>query len=159
MYKNLSIVALLVAFGLVAARSTGLPASPPPPVIVAKQRLVNQTAPIPATTIFTPAHDGVYRLSVYATLTKSDPSSQAYWSFVADWTDDAGSEYFNGGVYYIFGNYPPQQFLNYNSQGPLGGLVVTIEAKAGTPVTFAMSQPGGPDNSAYSLYYTLEKIE
>jgi hypothetical protein len=65
MYKKLSIALLIVAFGLVAIRATGIPASTPTsPTIVVKRRLVNQTAPIATTTIFTPAHDGVYRLSL-----------------------------------------------------------------------------------------------
>jgi hypothetical protein len=157
MYKNISIALLLVAFGLVAAHSTGLPASSPTsPVIVVKRRLVNQTAPIPTTTIFTPAHDGVYRLSVYATLTKLDPSSQSTWNLNAAWTDDAGSEL--SGLGFQYGGGPIGQFC-----GPegylLGGVATTIEAKAGTPITYDMEQTGPLDSSAYSLYYVLEQIE
>ena len=36
---------------------------------------------------------------------------------------------------------------------------MTIEAKAGTPITYSVYQVGSPDNSAYSVYYVLEQIE
>jgi hypothetical protein len=39
-------------------------------------------------------------------------------------------------------------------------LVRIFEAKAGTPITYDVNQSGGPpDNSAYSLFYTLERLE
>jgi hypothetical protein len=160
MYKNSSIAVLLVAFGLVAARSTGLPASnPTSPVIVVKRRLVNQTAPIPTTTIFTPAHDGVYRLSVYATITKADPSSQSWWYYTLAWTDDAGPENPSANPIFNGNGASLGQFSNSFIGWPMGGSSTTIEAKAGTPITYTMGQSGGPDNSAYSLYYVLEQVE
>jgi hypothetical protein len=36
---------------------------------------------------------------------------------------------------------------------------MTIEAKAGTPIAYSVYQQGSPDNSAYSLYYVVERIE
>jgi hypothetical protein len=157
MHKNLSVALLIVAFGLVALRSTGTPtSSPTSPVIVAKRRLVNQTAPIPTTTIFTPGQDGVYRLSAYATITQSDPSSQSYWIWNPTWTDDAGPANCNGQCYVGAGNTPGQFQLQLGLQL---GVVMTIEAKAGTPISYSVYQQGSPDNSAYSLYYVLERIE
>src|SRR6266496_6591181 len=82
MYKTLCVVALLA--GLVALTGRSSSAAPAPftsPLIVAKGKLVNQTAPIPTTTIFTPNQTGLYRISVYVTLTKSDPSSQSFWNY------------------------------------------------------------------------------
>jgi len=38
-------------------------------------------------------------------------------------------------------------------------MVKTLEAKAGTPVTYDVTLSGPPDNSIYSLYYTLERLE
>jgi hypothetical protein len=55
MYKALCVAALLV--GLLALTGRSSSAAPAPftsPVIVAKGKLVNQTAPISTTTIFTP---------------------------------------------------------------------------------------------------------
>jgi len=51
------------------------------------------------------------------------------------------------------------QFANDTSSID-GGVVRTIEVRAGTPVTYDVVQGNGPpDNSAYSLYYTLERLE
>jgi hypothetical protein len=151
MYKNLSIALLIVAFGLVAIRSTGTQAPmATSPIIITKRRLVNQTAPIPTTTIFTSTHDGVYRLSVYATITQADPSSDSNWEWGAGWTDDAGAEISSSR--YVASDWFLGQF-------GVGGLVTIIEAKAGTPITYSMSQRSPADNSAYNLYYVLEQIE
>ena len=150
MHKNLFIALLLVAFAPVTAHS----ANPTSPVIVVKRRLINQTAPIPTTTIFTPAHDGVYRLSVYATLTKFDPNSQSNWQLNVNWTDDAGPE-LGWNVTWQSGSTVGQFYADTTS----GGAVSIIEAKAGTSITYTMEQMGPPDNSAYSLYYVLEQIE
>ena len=40
-----------------------------------------------------------------------------------------------------------------------GGTVIPFEAKAGTSITYSVTQCCNPDNSAYSLYYTLERLE
>src|SRR5882757_9204647 len=91
MYKTLCLAVLLLpGFALAQAPK---PATTPfsSPLIVAKGKLRNQSAPIPTTTIFTPTQDGLYRLSVYATVTKTDQSSQSYWFFNLGWTDDAES--------------------------------------------------------------------
>jgi hypothetical protein len=160
MNKTLCVVVLLLGTALAlsfgSASTTGTTSTSP--LIVAKRRLVNQTAPIPTTTIFTPAQDGVFRLSVYATLTGTDSSSQSYWQWGSAWTDDAGPQ--NPQQVYFSPNQDSitsGQFLGLDAIG--GGLLTTIEAKAGTPITFTVSQVGGPDNSAYSLYYVLEQIE
>jgi hypothetical protein len=144
--------ALALSFG---SASTPI-AGPTSPVIIVKRRLVNQTAPIPTTTIFAPAHDGVYRLSAYATITQADPNSQSYWIWNPTWTDDAGSANCNGQCYIGAGNTPGQFQLQLGLQL---GVVMTIEAKAGTPIAYSVYQQGSPDNSAYSLYYVLEQIE
>jgi hypothetical protein len=99
----------------------------------------------------------VYRLSVYATLTKSDSSSQSYWYFTLAWTDDAGPENAQS-LYEQNGSSAPGQFQLWWA-GLSGGLVTIVEAKAGTPITYTMSQAEGPDSSAYNLYYVLEQIE
>jgi hypothetical protein len=146
MYKALCIAVLLLPT-FVLAQS---------PQIVAKAKLSHQTAAIPTTTIYTPAQTGLYRLSVYATLTKTDPNSASYWLVNVSYTDDAGPYTLNQllftgsdneiGVIYLYGSFPV-------------GAVVPFEVKAGTPVTYSVTQNGPPDNSAYSLYYTLERLE
>jgi hypothetical protein len=125
-------------------------------VIVAKGKLTHRSAPIPTTTIFTPAADGLYRLSVYATITQIDSSSNSYWFYNVGWTNDGGAQDANSIIY----GYPqtPVQFI-WESTYDIGGPVLTFEAKAGAPVTHQVVQSGPPDNSAYSLYWVVERLE
>jgi hypothetical protein len=39
------------------------------------------------------------------------------------------------------------------------GATITLEAKAGTAITYSVDQVGAADGSAYALYYTLERLE
>lgn len=157
MYKTLCVAVLLLpTFALTQARnSAATPVSPP---IVARGKLVNQTAPIPTTTIFTSAQDGLYRLSAYATIIKADPSSSSSWDYLPSWTDDSGL--LNTANPLLFSS-PSNQYLGpfaWSDVGIFGGTLI-LEAKAGTPITYSVTQSGPPDNSAYSLYYTLERLE
>jgi hypothetical protein len=157
MYKTLCVVILLVGvFALAGRNSVASPAtSVTSPQIVAKGRLVNQTAPIPTTTIFTPAQNGLYRLSVYATVSKADASSSAFWFYSAGWTDEAGIE----SAFDLLNGYS-NTLGQFQSPGLYGGASLTFEAKAGTPVTYSVTHdPPSPDNSVYALYYTLERLE
>src|SRR5260370_16235237 len=150
MYQILCAAILLwPTFALAQAHGPETPPFPSP-LIVAKGKFANQTAPIPTTTIFTPNQTGLYRMNAYATLTVSDPNSQGSWCFSVSWTDDraAASE---GSC--TFQNSFPGPFL-WN--GSASGAVVVFEDKAGVPITYSISLLGLPDNSAYSLYYTLE---
>jgi hypothetical protein len=74
MNKKLCVAAIL--FALIVSAGHHSSAAPIKtfsyPVVVATGRLVNQTAPIQPTTILTPNQDGIYRLSVYGTLTRAD---------------------------------------------------------------------------------------
>ena len=159
MYKTLTVAALLLAAFAFTSGSRSADASPTTaigPAIVAKGKLVNQTAPIPTTTIFTPTQTGLYRLSIYATLTKTDPNSSSYWLVNASYTDDAGPYTLNSLLYTGSDNEIGPLWLFGSS--PVGA-VIPFEAKAGTPVTYSVTQNGNPDNSAYSLYYVLERLE
>jgi hypothetical protein len=160
MYKALSLAVLLLAvFAFTSdSKSVGaVPASPISPVIVARGKLVNQTEPYSAT-IYTPAQDGVYRLSAYATITVASAGSGSDWNYGYNWTDVTGQ--------------PQQVFFALNCDDTalaqcvlggqsfiigIGGIVTTIQANKGTPIVHSMS--GTPDGSAYSLYYVLERIE
>src|ERR1700674_1202503 len=91
MYKTLCVAVLLLP--TFALAQSGKPATPfTSPLIVAKAKLVNQTAAIPTTTIFTPTHSGLYRLSLYMTVSKIDPQSSTSRGFALAWTDDGGAE-------------------------------------------------------------------
>jgi hypothetical protein len=154
MYKALCVVVLLLpTFALTQARSSAVtPVSPP---IVAKGKLLNQTAPIPTTTIFTPTQTGLYRLSVYGTITISTCSG-SFWSFNPGWTDDSGVLSTENQI--LFSNGDCLGPFNWSSIGTIG-LTMVIEAKAGTAITYNVTQNGSPDGSAYSIYYALERLE
>lgn len=94
MYKTFALAVLLLSTSAFAQNAKPAPQPIPltSPQIVAKGKLPNQTAPIPTTTIFTPTQTGLYRLSIYATLTKTDPNSQSVWQINTQWTDDAGAQ-------------------------------------------------------------------
>ena len=159
MYKTLGIAVVLLATFAFTSGSRSADASPTTPIgpaIVARGKLVNQTAPIPNATILTPTQDGLFRLSVYATLTKTDPNSQSDWFYGIGWTDDAGAES-EGSILFQSGQFQGQ--FQYEGLFQQGGVVIPIEAKAGTPITYSMTQSGSGDNSAFSLYYTLERLE
>jgi hypothetical protein len=156
MYKTLCVAALLIPTFLSAQDSKSPSAATlPGPVIVARGKVVNRSTTVPTTTIFTPQATGLYRLSVYGTITTADANSLSVWSYHFGWTDDAGAQIFPGLV-----------AGSGNTLGPFGayGLVVggasyPFEAKAGAAVTYSIVQVGPPDGSAYSLYYTLERLE
>lgn len=153
MYKSLCVAVLLLSASTV---SFGKPHPRRVPVVVAPIAVAGQTAPIPTATILTTNADGLYRLSVYATISTADPNSTSNWYFNIGWTDDAGPQVSN-------------QFLTSCgcSSGPfqsVGGSVIgasplIFEAKAGTAITYSVTQNGPSDNSVYSLYYTLERLE
>ncbi len=143
MYKTLSVAVLLFST-FVLAQS---------PQIVAKAKLSHQTATIPTTTIYTPAQTGLYRLSIYATLLTTVENSQSQWNVYAQWTDDAVTQYQN--VLFSqnsLGSFVFPQVANY-------GPSITFESKAGTPISYFVTQSNGADGTSYSLYYTLERLE
>ncbi len=159
MYKALCVVALLLAiFALTSgskpadASATGLPS----PVIVARGKVLNQTLPIPTTTIFTPEQTGLYRLSVYATLTAGAENTNSYWSYNPVWTDDSGVLSNAGGI--LFSNDGSKGSFDWSNVNTIGSTIV-LEAMAETAITYSVSQYGPPDGSVYSLYYTLERLE
>jgi hypothetical protein len=126
-----------------------------PPMIIANKRFVNQTVPIPATTIVTPTHDSVYRVSVYVTLSRTDPRSLSTWAYIMNWGDLGGSE---NGLYMWKQDAGAGQFIDVNGQED-GGLSKTIAVSAGMPLTFTVTQNGPADNSAYSLYLVVEQLQ
>jgi hypothetical protein len=169
MYKSICVVAILLAAfaSMSGSRSADAsPTTPSSPVIVAKGKLVNQTAPIPTTTIFTPTQSGLYRLSVYMVTTVTDHLSLSLWDYQLNWSDAAGAEQCGGQGTLIFtpyvltlpgGTYPNVAWASNSASMP--GQVVAFQAVAGFPITYSVMQSGGSDNSAYALYYTLERLE
>jgi hypothetical protein len=161
MYKTLTVAALLLAAFAFTSGSRSADASPTTsigPTIVARGKLVNQTAPIPTTTIFTPTHTGLYRLSVYATVTQNTPPTiQDNFFYYLYWTDDAGAEQSSawGLTWNSADSVPP--FAPGVNSGIGTGDVTTFEAVGGTTVSYSVT--GAVDGSAFSLYYTVERLE
>ncbi len=158
MYKALCAAVLLFPMFVLAQNSkpASSPTPFPSPSIVAKGKLLNQAMPIPTTTIFTPPQDGVYRLSVYATVTTARTIGSSSWSYDVGWTDDSGPQSVSPLLYGP--DNASGQFI-WNVVGvPVGGPVMVFQAKAGTPVTYVVNGPTD-GASAYSLYYTLERLE
>jgi hypothetical protein len=158
-YKNLSIAVLLVAFGLVAARSTGTPSSTSTsPTIVKKVTLPNQTGPINGT-IFTPVTNGLFRVSVYMTQTVPGNNANNFWGYNLAWFDDAGSESTQGAVVQL----GVSQAIPF-AWGSLPGVrspgnATVIEAIAGHPVTFSVDNYLGTGSyGTYSLYFAVERL-
>ena len=160
MYKALVIsVVLLAALAFMSGSrpADASPTIPISPVIVAKGSLPNQTAPIPTTTIFTPTQTGLYRLSVYAVVNRADINSNSFWCYSYQSADDAGPQQFGGQAYCGYGG----QLLPfvYQDLNPGSGIAQPFEAVAGQPITYNVIQFPAPDDSAYSLYYTLERLQ
>jgi hypothetical protein len=165
MYKTLCVVVFLLptfAFSQTTkVTNASAPATTfPSPQIVARAKLPHQTAAIPTTTMFTPIQDGLYRLSVYGTLLNTGTTGLT-WNFNLGWTDDAGAESIPGlvsGYDFNFGAFG--QFDGYSGNiAPIGGPATVFEAKAGQPITYSVTAQGDPDGTAYSLYFTLERLE
>jgi hypothetical protein len=156
--KALAVTALLVLTFAIAQETKPNTTTITSPQIVAKGKLRNQNGPIASTTIFTPPQDGLYRLSVFGTMSQPDGTSNSYYVVNATFTDDGEAETLEQ-LLAATGNMPGQfdTYLDtfYNSGGP----TVTFEAKASTPIAFNVLQYGPPDNSKYSLYYTLERLQ
>jgi hypothetical protein len=157
MYKSICVAAVLLAAFAFMSGSQPAGASAPisytSPQIVARGKLLNQTAPIPTTTILTPSQSGLYRLSVYATMMTGSSSS---WSFTPNWTDDSSASLTTNGV--LMSQNTAGPFLEPGADFSLGAPII-LEAKGGTAITYSVTQSGPPDGSVYSMYYTLERLE
>jgi hypothetical protein len=162
MYKSICVLAVLLAAFMFTPGSKSAhasPASPVSPTIVAKGKLVNQAAPIPTTTLFTPSQSGLFRLSAYATITTAAPNYGSFWEYNFTWTDDSGI-IAGGGNSVLFAGSGNSVLGPFVWNGVAGfGPTVVFEAKAGIPVTYNVTLLGPSDGSAYSLYYTVERLE
>ena len=161
MYKTLCAAAVVLTAFAFMSGSKSVGSSQPSlttPTIVASGKMLNQTAPF-SKLLFTAGTSGVYRLSVYATITTAAPSSSlASWQYSFGWTDVTGvaqtSQPVLGSTNYIVG-----QFWDATSFYNIGGTSRTFQASTGTSITHSMTLSGTPDNSAYSVFYVLERLE
>jgi hypothetical protein len=157
MYKILSVTVLLLATFASTSGSKQADASPTTsssPTLVARVSLTGQTSDIATATLFTPKVSGLYRVNTYMVQTTPLNSSYA-WYLTIGWTDDAGVETCTGILYMNFGQAPPEAWATATSTP---GNVSIIEAIAGQPVTYGVSDYGQPAGGTYSVYITAEKL-
>ncbi len=158
MYKAICVAAILLSALVLASGGSDNGHSLPltSPQIVARGKLLNQTAGIPLSTLFNVKASGVYRLSVYGSTTTTDPGSQTNNNYFLYWTDRSG---FNNADLDVIAGYD-------NTAGawnavccayPTGTQV--FQAEEGTVVTYEVRQDGPPDNAVYALYWTVERLE
>jgi hypothetical protein len=154
MYKTLGVVALFIGLLNVSGRTSDAAPSTAftNPVIVATGQVLNQITPISKTTIFTPSQDGLFRLSVYATITEPNSNSSSEWNYNLFWTDVAGLE---SQRRLLISNNALRGVFNWNN--PLYPLV--FQGVAGAPVSYSVVLSGAPDHTAYSLYYVVEQLQ
>jgi hypothetical protein len=160
MYKNLSIVLLLLALlGVAVTRSNGLPPSGQSgPVVVAKVVVENQTAAIAPTTVYTPTVSGLYRIHAYMTVpVAANSQNPGNWYMNLGWTDEAGVEAMNGFIQTFAASTPPQAYGEGLSGVP--GVVLMVQSAAGQPITYSVTGNSPPyDNGTYSLFFTVERL-
>ena len=156
MYKSVCVAVLLLAAFAFTSRSQTVKAAGSgltSPVIVASVKLPNLVAGIPQTTIYTPAEDGLYRVTAYATTTQASSKSPD-WTYSLGWTDDAGPQ-LESFVLQQEGVGKGPLINDYNFYG---GAVRTFEAKAGTPIEYSVRQYYSNDGEI-SLYFVVEQLE
>lgn len=164
MYKSICAVLVAVAvFALVyGTRSAGAtPSGLSTPQIVASGQVLNQTAGF-SKTIFTPAVSGLYRLSVYAEITTPAPNPpQSCWFYAYQWTDSTGTQNIAEPIQAVDNMkgtfFEPIPGSGCAPSSLSSGFTQTFQAKKGTPIIHSMN--GNPDGSAFSVYYTLERIQ
>jgi hypothetical protein len=158
MYKNLSLVALVVILGLLAGHpASSVPSSPASPLIVRTAAFPNQTAPIPSTPLLTPTKTGLYRVSAYMTQIVPTTTSNVTSFLELTWTDDAGPED-TGLLGPVDLNANGKGYGNFSGGGAPGGVAI-IEAVAGQPVNFSVGATNNVTNlGTYSVYFVVERL-
>ena len=157
MQKTVYIAAALVCMIAFTVRGTmgTQSATTSSPVIVAKGSFLNQNAPIPPTTIYTPTVTGLYRVAAYAVITKNDLTGGSLWTYSLNWTDAGGPESTFPGLYRD-GKHRGGFLNDISIQA--GGPSTVIEAGAGFPIQVSMIQGGTADSAEYSLFYAVEQL-
>ncbi len=139
---------------------------------VAKVSLLNQSASIPLTTLWTPALDGVYRVSIYMVQVPPFAPVGVCCGFVTlefEWTDDAGTQsqsdtsnqstaasisLLEGGCGGSSGACPELQV-----PGGSPGAVFILQVKGGTPIQYTTAYQSTQTGPAYyDLFMTLDQI-
>jgi hypothetical protein len=150
--KTILFATLLVSAFILAGRqlAASLPPAVAAPQVVARTKLASQNAPIGSTTVFTAPEDGLYRLSAYPSITTPDAASRSQWDFNIFWTDLGAAE-----------SFAPFSYGNDNKAGTFENTPnpIDLQLKAGTTLSYSVTQNGAADSSVYSLYFVVERLE
>jgi hypothetical protein len=112
------------------------------PCEVASVSVVAQTVTVPLTTLFTPAADGLFRISVYMS---SSPTQGSTWAYALFWTDDVKAR-----------NSGRQQL----SPGTFSSFSAPVRALAGQPLSYSVSAgASNPPGANYNLSITVEQLQ
>jgi hypothetical protein len=127
------------------------------PRVVASVRLTNQTQPIPTTTILNAPRTGLYRVSAYIAQIIPGTGSGA-WPLCLSWTDEAGIET-NQPSYLTDNSVPPYDYGSFQGQTGYMPTPATIEAIAGTPITYVVTGPTDGSGGTYELFISVEQLQ
>ena len=132
MRKVLLLVLILASVSAVAQTGTGLYA-------VAKTTLIgSNTGPIPLTTIYTPAADGDFLITVYA----ESLIGSSLTDYYLGWTDDHAPQTVEGPLAYLSGGTASSAWT------------IPIHDTAGNPITF-----GPTTSTCYDCYYYVVVVK
>jgi len=147
---------LAIALSMAVCGQTQPPAASTPstngPVVVQRVGFENQTGAIPQTTIYTPSHTGLYRITIYMEETMANAANTS-GSFCASlgYTNDSG-----------VARDPFETCLFVApSLSDNDGWTFAIRAMANTPILFSTSLGGDPPPVlpfAYSTFVTIERL-
>lgn len=114
------------------------------PAIVATAALTGQTASIGATTLYTPAAIGTYRVSVYQLC--SGAGSGGTLDTTIGWTDNVQAQSSN-----------PAAQVDLTSKGSASSGTIFIQSTAAA-ITYETTVAGAAGDPEYDLYITVERL-
>lgn len=136
---------VLCATGLAqngAARRNGAPICGSLPCIVASVSLTDQTAPIPPTTLVTPAANGLFRVTYYL---ESSRVQGSVWGVSFNWRDEMKTR--------TTGTLQAQA-------GTITAGTIAVRSITGHAITYTASAGGTPPpDASYNLFITVEQVQ
>ena len=147
--KLFALVSLSILAGLVLNSDRGHgQGGQQTPIIIKQVSLKNQTTS-PTVTLYTPTSSGLYRITVYASVT---PSSGNDVCPNVTWTDESGEQ--SQGIMMGWSNFSSCAFPGPSS----GGAVLIVHSEANQPVTFNAGFSGSSEDE-YNLFITVEQLQ
>lgn len=145
--RKASIGALLVMFGCINILAQN---TTPQWKVVKAFQVVQGTAQVPITNLFTPTASGPYRFTGYMACNSTTVDLNATWDLNLYWNDSTGVGQLSfAGCAFIPGS-------QSSTVGPL-----PFTPQPSVPVQFQIQQNGGPPplGSTYTFWFTIEHLE